>query len=148
MVNSEFYPGWLSHWGEPFPRVPTSKVVSTLNEILKTGASVNFYMFYGGTNFAFTSGANTIKNYEPDLTSYDYDAPLTEAGDPTEKYFAIKSVISQVRNNSFEFRTVAHIIYHECINFLVSANPEHSRSRSSSKRKLRRGDSETGASII
>ncbi|EZA59457.1 hypothetical protein DMN91_010918 [Ooceraea biroi] len=96
LVNSEFYPGWLTHWGEAFQRVKTEAVTKTLREMLDIGASVNFYMFYGGTNFGFTSGANGgAGSYNPQLTSYDYDAPLTEAGDPTDKYFAIRDVISQ-----------------------------------------------------
>ncbi|KYN28933.1 Beta-galactosidase, partial [Trachymyrmex cornetzi] len=97
LVNSEFYPGWLTHWGEPFQRIKTEAVVKSLKEMLDLGASVNFYMFYGGTNFGFTSGANGGAGvYSPQLTSYDYDAPLTEAGDPTPKYFAIRDVIGRM----------------------------------------------------
>lgn len=55
-MNSEFYPGWLTHWGENLQTVSTLKVVKTLDEILSTGASVNIYMFFGGTNFGFKSG--------------------------------------------------------------------------------------------
>ncbi|XP_014204077.1 beta-galactosidase-1-like protein [Copidosoma floridanum] len=95
LVNSEFYPGWLAHWEEPFPRVNSYNVTKKLDEMLSVGASVNFYMFYGGTNFAFTAGANIFDNYIPDLTSYDYDAPLTEAGDPTPKYFDIRKTVSK-----------------------------------------------------
>ncbi|GAB1867156.1 Beta-galactosidase [Camponotus japonicus] len=96
LVNSEFYPGWLTHWGETFQRVKTEAVTKTLREMLALGASVNIYMFYGGTNFGFTSGANGgVGAYSPQITSYDYDAPLTEAGDPTDKYFAIRDVIGQ-----------------------------------------------------
>ncbi|XP_066588529.1 beta-galactosidase-like [Prorops nasuta] len=94
LVNSEFYPGWLTHWGEEFQRVNTSAVTKTLEEILSFGASVNIYMFYGGTNFGYSSGAND-GDYTPQITSYDYDAPMTEAGDPTEKYFAMRNVINQ-----------------------------------------------------
>lgn len=65
--------------------------------MLEYGASVNFYMFYGGTNFGFTAGANDIGpgNYLADVTSYDYDAPMTEAGDPTTKYIALRRIISR-----------------------------------------------------
>ncbi|XP_076620874.1 beta-galactosidase [Colletes latitarsis] len=95
-VNSEYYPGWLSHWQEPFQRVKSSEVAKTLDEMLSLGASVNMYMFYGGTNFGYTAGANGGDNaYQPQLTSYDYDAPLTEAGDPTPKYFEIRNVIAK-----------------------------------------------------
>ena len=96
LVNSEFYPGWLTHWQEPFQRVKSGAVKKTLNEMLSMGASVNIYMFYGGTNFGYTSGANGDPDaYSPQITSYDYDAPLTEAGDPTPKYFEIRNVVSQ-----------------------------------------------------
>lgn len=66
-------------------------------EMLDAGASVNFYMFYGGTNFGFTAGANDggSGRYVADITSYDYDAPMTEAGDPTPKYFALREIISR-----------------------------------------------------
>lgn len=59
LVNSEYYPGWLTHWNESFQKVDTWPVVKTLDEMLKTGANVNFYMFHGGTNFGFTAGIIT-----------------------------------------------------------------------------------------
>jgi len=97
LVNSEFYAGWLSHWREPMPDVNSDDVVRVMKDMLTLNASFNFYMFHGGTNFGFTSGANTFENLEylPQLTSYDYDAPLTEAGDPTEKYFKIKKFLEE-----------------------------------------------------
>uniref|UniRef100_A0A3B1IU71 Beta-galactosidase n=1 Tax=Astyanax mexicanus TaxID=7994 RepID=A0A3B1IU71_ASTMX len=95
LVNSEFYTGWLDHWGEPHAVVSTAILVKSLNEILEVGANVNLYMFIGGTNFGYWNGANTP--YAPQPTSYDYDAPLTEAGDLTQKYFAIRDVIKKYR---------------------------------------------------
>uniref|UniRef100_A0AAY4AC56 Beta-galactosidase n=1 Tax=Denticeps clupeoides TaxID=299321 RepID=A0AAY4AC56_9TELE len=95
LVNSEFYTGWLDHWGEQHSRVPTSAVVKTLVDMLNMGANVNLYMFIGGTNFGYWNGANGP--YAPQPTSYDYDAPLTEAGDLTDKYFAIRDVIKMYR---------------------------------------------------
>lgn len=97
-VNSEFYPGWLSHWQEPLARVNASDVVVAMKAMLALNASFSFYMFHGGTNFGFTSGANTNGStdsvgYLPQLTSYDYDAPLDEAGDPTNKYFLIQDTL-------------------------------------------------------
>ncbi|XP_025946071.1 beta-galactosidase isoform X5 [Apteryx rowi] len=94
LVNSEFYTGWLDHWGHRHSVVPTQTVAKTLNEILARGANVNLYMFIGGTNFAYWNGANMP--YMPQPTSYDYDAPLSEAGDLTEKYFALREVIGMV----------------------------------------------------
>lgn len=99
-VNSEFYPGWLAHWKEPHPIVQSNYIVDQMVAMLLMNASFNFYMFHGGTNFGFTSGANTMVNghdieYLPQLTSYDYNAPLDEAGDPTEKYFVIRQTLKQ-----------------------------------------------------
>lgn len=95
LVNSEFYPGWLTHWQESNQRRDANVVADTLKAMLDAGASVNFYMFFGGTNFGFSAGANDwgIGSYQADITSYDYDAPMDEAGDPTEKYTKIRSVI-------------------------------------------------------
>lgn len=93
LVNSEFYTGWLDHWGQPHSTVTTEVVVSSLHDILARGANVNLYMFIGGTNFAYWNGANIPYQAQP--TSYDYDAPLSEAGDLTEKYFAVRDVIQK-----------------------------------------------------
>lgn len=100
LVNSEFYTGWLSHWQEPLSVVPSIGVVNQMKNMLTLNASFSFYMFHGGTNFGFTSGANTndttdSSGYLPQLTSYDYNAPLDEAGDPTEKYFMIKKTLEE-----------------------------------------------------
>ncbi|XP_025407480.1 beta-galactosidase isoform X2 [Sipha flava] len=102
LVNSEFYPGWLSHWQEPLAVVRSIDVVNQMKNMLALNASFSFYMFHGGTNFGFTSGANTNdttenSGYLPQLTSYDYDAPLDEAGDPTEKYFMIKKTLEEAK---------------------------------------------------
>lgn len=97
-VNSEFYPGWLTHWQEQLATVDGEDVVETMKDMLAVNASFSFYMFHGGTNFGFTSGANTNDSvdsvgYLPQLTSYDYNAPLDEAGDPTQKYFMIRDAL-------------------------------------------------------
>lgn len=110
LVNSEYYVGWLSHWRNPMPLVNSYEIVKGLKSMLALNASINFYMFHGGTNFGFTSGANKydiLKSYLPQLTSYDYDAPLNEAGDPTEKYFAIKKTLEEaVRFQLYLFITL------------------------------------------
>lgn len=95
LINSEFYTGWLDHWGQPHSKVKTKKLVASLYNLLAYGASVNLYMFIGGTNFAYWNGANMP--YAPQPTSYDYDAPLSEAGDLTEKYFAVRDVIRKFK---------------------------------------------------
>uniref|UniRef100_A0A8D3A4V2 Beta-galactosidase n=1 Tax=Scophthalmus maximus TaxID=52904 RepID=A0A8D3A4V2_SCOMX len=95
LVNSEFYTGWLDHWGSPHSVISSTRVAKSLNEVLATGANVNMYMFIGGTTFGYWNGANIP--YAPQPTSYDFNAPLTEAGDLTEKYFAIREVIKMYR---------------------------------------------------
>lgn len=97
LINAEYYPGWLTHWEEDMQRVPTEPILKSLEKQILDKANVNFYMFYGGTNFGFTAGANDggPGAYNSDVTSYDYDAPMDEAGQPTEKYFAIKKLISK-----------------------------------------------------
>ncbi|WDF67587.1 beta-galactosidase [Sphingobacterium oryzagri] len=92
---AEFYPGWLSHWAEPFPKVSAEKIATQTELYLQNQVSFNYYMVHGGTNFGFTSGANYNKQHhiQPDLTSYDYDAPVSEAGWATPKYHAIREVM-------------------------------------------------------
>ncbi|XP_006636774.2 beta-galactosidase-1-like protein [Lepisosteus oculatus] len=97
LVNSEFYTGWLDHWGDSHAQVDTQKVSQMLGDMLALGASVNMYMFEGGTNFGYWNGADHDSRFKPVVTSYDYDAPLSEAGDPTDKLLAIRDVISRFR---------------------------------------------------
>lgn len=94
---AEFYPGWLSHWAEPFPQIGASGIARQTEKYLQNDVSFNFYMVHGGTNFGFTSGANYDKkrDIQPDMTSYDYDAPISEAGWVTPKYDSIRNVIKK-----------------------------------------------------
>lgn len=91
----EWYPGWLDHWGEPKQKVEAEKLATELDTLLMNNISVNFYMFHGGTNFGFWNGANYTKEQpiQPDITSYDYDAPLSESGVATEKFRKLRDVI-------------------------------------------------------
>ena len=95
LVCAEFWDGWFDHWGEHHHTTSAEQSASDLDALLSTGASVNLYMFHGGTNFGFTNGANDKGSYAPIVTSYDYDAPLDEAGQPTPKYWAFREVISR-----------------------------------------------------
>ena len=94
---AEFYPGWLDHWNEPFVRVPAEHTIRQTQKYLDNGVNFNFYMVHGGTNFGFWAGANynTGTNIQPDLTSYDYDAPISEAGWATEKYMGIRELMKK-----------------------------------------------------
>ncbi|XP_033990235.1 beta-galactosidase-1-like protein [Trematomus bernacchii] len=98
LVNSEFYTGWLDHWGDQHVVVDAQKVSRVLAEMLTLGANVNMYMFEGGSNFGYWNGADHDTRFRSVVTSYDYDAPLSEAGDPTEKLLAIRDVIKQFRD--------------------------------------------------
>ncbi|MEF3304626.1 glycoside hydrolase family 35 protein [Paenibacillus sp. GYB003] len=93
----EFWNGWFDHWGEHHHTRDAEDVARVLEQMLDEGGSVNFYMFHGGTNFGFYSGANCPSPdvYQPTITSYDYDVLLTEAGDPTDKFYAVRNVLSR-----------------------------------------------------
>lgn len=93
LMCMEYWNGWFDHWMEPHHVRDGADVAAVLDEMLERGSSVNLYMFHGGTNFGFYSGANHIHTYEPTVTSYDYDAPLTEWGELTSKYEAVREVL-------------------------------------------------------
>jgi len=96
--NSEFWAGWFDHWGGPHAHTDTATQAANLEWMLERGYSVSIYMFHGGTDFGWMNGANSSdskKEYEPDVTSYDYDAALDESGRPTAKYFAFRDIIAK-----------------------------------------------------
>ncbi|UZX05125.1 beta-galactosidase [Arthrobacter sp. CDRTa11] len=95
LMCAEFWNGWFDNWGTHHHTTNAAASAAELDALLAAGASVNIYMFHGGTNFGFTNGANDKGIFEPTITSYDYDAPLTEDGFPTEKYFAFRDVIAK-----------------------------------------------------
>jgi len=92
---SELYPGWLTHWGEKWQRPDTTGLLKDVKWLMDHKKSLNFYVIHGGTNFGFWAGANSFSptQYQPDITSYDYDAPINEIGQPTPKYFALRKLI-------------------------------------------------------
>lgn len=95
LMCAEFWDGWFDHWGAHHHTTSVAQSAADLDELLAAGASVNLYMFHGGTNFGLTNGANDKGVYQPLVTSYDYDAPLDEAGAPTPKYWAFRDVIAK-----------------------------------------------------
>jgi beta-galactosidase len=94
-MTGEYWDGWFDHWGAPHHVTDMMHQTQELDWMLSQGYSVNLYMFEGGTSFGFMAGANYERAYEPDTTSYDYDAPLDEAGRPTKKYLAFRDVIAR-----------------------------------------------------
>jgi beta-galactosidase len=100
-MSGEYWAGWFDHWGEKHHETDGAREASELEWMLGNGYSVSIYMFHGGTSFGWMNGANSDgKNYEPDTTSYDYDAPLNESGQPTKKYFAMRDAIARVTGKS------------------------------------------------
>jgi beta-galactosidase len=97
---AEWYPAWFDWWGAPHHTVPAAKYTPGLDSVLKAGMSINMYMFHGGTTRGFMNGANfkgDTSHYEPQISSYDYDAPLDEAGNATAKFRAFREVIAKYR---------------------------------------------------
>ena len=98
-INSELYPGWLTHWGESMANVSAMSTVGSISGALAVNGSFNLYMGFGGTNFGYFNGANGGgKDFQPVITSYDYDAPIQEGGGhgyggDGDKYDAIRRII-------------------------------------------------------
>lgn len=93
-MAAEYWNGWFDHWGERHHVTDGNREAADLNWMLQRGYSVNLYMFEGGTSFGWMNGANSNgTTYEPDTTSYDYDAPLDERGEPSPKYFLFRNAI-------------------------------------------------------
>ncbi|MCI7188109.1 MAG: beta-galactosidase [Fusobacterium mortiferum] len=91
----EFWIGWFDHWGYEHITRPAEELREELNYMMENDISVNFYMFHGGTNFGFMNGANYHDEQRCTVTSYDYDALLTEAGDLTPKYHLVKEILAK-----------------------------------------------------
>ncbi|MBS2538749.1 beta-galactosidase [Catenulispora sp. NF23] len=100
-VCMEYWNGWFDHFGEGHHTRTPEDAAQTLDQILAAGASVNLYMGHGGTNFGFWAGANHSgllagdPGYQPTITSYDYDAPVGEAGELTPKFHLFREVIGR-----------------------------------------------------
>ena len=97
LMSGEYWDGWFDHWGAAHHATDLNQQARELDWILSRGYSINLYMFHGGTSFGFMNGANFDKTYEPDVTSYDYDSPVSESGALTKKYFAFREVIAKYR---------------------------------------------------
>lgn len=94
---AEWYPGWFDSWGKPHHHTNAIEDAKSLDKVLAAGISINMYMFHGGTTRGFMNGANMSRKdpYSPQTSSYDYDAPLDEAGNPTPKYYKFRDVIEK-----------------------------------------------------
>ncbi|WP_316765800.1 beta-galactosidase [Pedobacter frigiditerrae] len=92
--NSEFWTGWFDYWGGKHEVHSVKEKLEDFKWMIDNGVSVNLYMFHGGTTNGFFPGANGSNTYyTPYTTSYDYDAPLNEDGEPNDKFYAFRDVI-------------------------------------------------------
>ncbi|MCM1027582.1 MAG: beta-galactosidase [Roseburia sp.] len=97
LMCAEFWVGWFDHWGNGGHMTGNlEQSVKDLEDMIRLG-HVNIYMFVGGTNFGFMNGSNYYDELTPDVTSYDYDAVLTEAGDLTEKFYRYREILGKYR---------------------------------------------------
>jgi len=97
VFNGEYYPGWFDNWGGEHHARAVDAMLADMKWFLDQKASFSIYMFHGGTSFGYMNGANNFEKegYTPQTTSYDYDAPLDEAGRPTHKYFVLRELIGK-----------------------------------------------------
>ncbi len=104
MMVTEYWSGWFDHWGEKHHTIKPTEFIGKVREILERGASINFYMFTGGTNFEFFNGANngSKEGYGATITSYDYDAPISECGDVTVKFIMLRKLFQDLKLVSME----------------------------------------------
>jgi beta-galactosidase len=93
LMCGEFYPGWFDTWGAPHHTGNTERYLADLDYMLKAGASFSIYMAHGGTTFGFFTGAD--RPFKPDTSSYDYDAPISEAGWVTPKFGQTRALFAQ-----------------------------------------------------
>lgn len=122
VMCSEFWSGWFDKWGAAHETRPAKEMIEGIDEMLSKNISFSLYMTHGGTNWGHWAGANS-PGYAPDVTSYDYDAPINESGHPTEKYWLLREtmrkyhdqdslpplpeLITPIEIDSFTFKSIA-----------------------------------------
>lgn len=91
---SEFWSGWFDKWGARHETRPAKDMVEGMDEMLSKGISFSLYMTHGGTSFGHWAGANS-PGFAPDVTSYDYDAPINEYGQATPKFWELRKMMEK-----------------------------------------------------
>jgi beta-galactosidase len=100
-MSGEYWTGWFDRWGGKHHETDGAREAAELEWMLSRGSSVNIYMFHGGTNFGWMNGSNSDgTTFLPDTTSYDYNAPLNERGEPRQKFFAFRDAIARVTHQA------------------------------------------------
>jgi beta-galactosidase len=92
LMCSEYWSGWFDHWGAKHETRSAGELVAGMKQMLDKNISFSLYMTHGGTSFGHWAGAN-FPGYVPDCTSYDYDAPISESGRATPKYFKVRELL-------------------------------------------------------
>lgn len=106
LMVGEYYPGWFDSWGEHHHYGATSNILNELGWMMDHRCSFSMYMVHGGTTFGFDAGANYFPPFWPEITSYDYDAPISEAGWATPKFYAVRDLLSKYLNPGEELPPV------------------------------------------
>lgn len=94
LMCSEFWSGWFDKWGANHETRPAANMIAGIDEMLSKGISFSLYMTHGGTNWGHWAGANS-PGFAPDVTSYDYDAPISESGQTTPKYWELRKTLAK-----------------------------------------------------
>lgn len=97
LMCSEFWSGWFDKWGANHETRPAEQMIAGIDDMLSRGISFSLYMTHGGTNWGHWAGANS-PGFAPDVTSYDYDAPISENGAATQKYYLLRELLQKYSN--------------------------------------------------
>ncbi len=108
LMCSEFWSGWFDKWGANHETRPAADMVAGIDEMLSKGISFSLYMTHGGTNWGHWAGANS-PGFAPDVTSYDYDAPISESGQTTPKYWELRRTLAKYMDGERQARVPATI---------------------------------------
>ena len=132
LMNGEYYPGWFDSWGEAHHRKSSEKILAEVRWMLEHRASFSIYMAHGGTTFGWWAGANTP--YLPETSSYDYEAPISESGEATDKFFRIREICGRHLNAGESLPSVPSPIPHA--GFVVEGRAAVAELRGSAARPL------------
>ena len=108
LMCSEFWSGWFDKWGANHETRPAADMIAGIDEMLSKGISFSLYMTHGGTNWGHWAGANS-PGFAPDVTSYDYDAPISESGQTTPKYWELRKTLAKYMDGEKQARVPATI---------------------------------------
>lgn len=108
LMCSEFWSGWFDKWGANHETRPAADMIAGIDEMLSKGISFSLYMTHGGTNWGHWAGANS-PGFAPDVTSYDYDAPISESGQTTPKYWELRKTLEKYMDGEKQAKVPALI---------------------------------------